>query len=71
MTVSFDNLRSVRDIAQRNPALGENSLRWMIFNAKDNGLAPVLVRIGRRVFLDEPKFSAWIADQQRCSHAAK
>ncbi len=44
----------------------EASLRWMIFNAKTNGLAAsgAIVRIGRAVFLRPDKFDAWIESQQ-------
>ena len=40
----------------------EASLRWLIFQAKQNGLeaAGAVVRQGRRVFIDEAKFYAWL-----------
>jgi hypothetical protein len=41
------------------------SLRWMIFQARQNGLATsgALVRLGRRVFIDTDKFDAWLTAQ--------
>jgi hypothetical protein len=38
------------------------SIRWLIFNSESNGLdaAGAIVRQGRRVFIDEVKFFAWL-----------
>ena len=40
----------------------EGQIRWLIFQAKQNGLeqAGAIVRVGRRVFIDEPKFFSWM-----------
>jgi hypothetical protein len=65
MAVSFESLLSVRQIAQRNPNFSEASLRWLIFNAETNGLAPCLVRIGRRVLVNTVEFNAWLEASNR------
>lgn len=59
------NLKSVAAVAQAGP-LNENQLRWLIFNAQSNGLNDhgVIVRIGRRVFIDLDAFDRWIDSQQ-------
>lgn len=67
---SFDKLRSVRQIAERNPAFSEASLRWLIFRAGQNGLDRALVRIGRRVLIDEPRFNDWIETQRQKGRVA-
>ena len=41
----FQNLRTVKQIAEADgSAFTEGSLRWLIFNAQDNGLEDVLIR---------------------------
>jgi hypothetical protein len=63
-------LLTVRQFSKRYPAFTEGSLRWLIFNAKEprsiegNGLNVALVRIGRRVLIDEDRFFEWIETQQ-------
>ena len=66
-------LYTVRQFASRHPAFTESSLRWLIFNAKErpsskgvvlgNGLETALVRIGRRVLLDEQRFFVWVRSE--------
>ena len=61
---------SVRQLAQRHPGFNEASLRWAIFNAKAppgtaahdvyGGFAPAIIKIGRRVLIDEDRFVAWV-----------
>jgi hypothetical protein len=71
-------LRTVAQFAERHPAWTQPGLRNLIFAAEDrvgsrgtrvpgNGLgaAGAIVRVGRRVLIDEQKFFAWIAEQQR------
>jgi hypothetical protein len=62
---------SVRQFAAKHPAFSEGGLRWLIFQAKNrpgfkgNGLDVAIVRVGRRVLIDERKFFEWLRDQQR------
>lgn len=65
-------LTRIKEKAAKGP-LGEGSLRWLIFNEATNGLreAEAIVRIGRRVFIDEDRFDAWIETQNaQARHAA-
>ncbi len=67
-------LKTVRQFAEENPAFTEGSLRWLIFNSAPrvcsqgqvpgNGLDYALVRVGRRVLIDESRFWQWINDQR-------
>ena len=63
-------LTRLRDFADRGP-FTEGSLRWLVFNESSNGLreAGAIVRLGRRVFIDEAKFDGWI-DSQNASKRA-
>jgi hypothetical protein len=74
-------LLTVRQFAVRHPAFSESSLRWLIFNAGQrrvsgglvlpgNGFEVALVRIGRRVFIDEERFFAWAERQTELGDAA-
>lgn len=55
-------LRTVKAFASESP-FTEAQIRWWIFNAESNGLAPALVRIGRRIYIDVDQFDAWIDRQ--------
>lgn len=77
MSSNKPNYMTVRQFSQKNPAFSESSLRYMIFYAgerqnakgesKCNGLleAGAIVRIGRKVLIDEDKFLAWVQDQEK------
>ena len=56
-------LGSVKDVMAAHPGLSEQSLRALIFSAKENGLAPHIHRIGRRVFIDLVGFEKWVLSQ--------
>lgn len=66
-------LLAVRQFADKHPAFPQGSLRSLIFHAQDrqtsagqikaNGLAFALVRMNRRVLIDEEKFFQWIEQQ--------
>lgn len=67
---------TVRQFSRRNPAFTEAALRNLIFKAEPrqssrgpipgNGLteAGALIRIGRKVLIDETAFFAWMDAQQ-------
>jgi hypothetical protein len=72
------DLRTVEQFSARWPAWTEPSMRNLILNADDrlnsrgeripgNGLAEAgaIVRVGRRVLIDEQAFFRWIAEQQQ------
>ena len=69
-------LGTVQQTSERFPAFSQSALRFLIFNADErtnsrgetipgNGLAPAIIRIGRKVLIDEDKFLEWI-EQHRC-----
>ncbi|MHB1174047.1 MAG: hypothetical protein ACYCZJ_02840 [Sulfuriferula sp.] len=67
-------LLTVRQFSEAHPAFPQGSLRNLIFLAESrkttkgtitgNGLDGALVRIGRKVLIDESKFFQWIDAQQ-------
>lgn len=55
---------TVKQMTMRHPAFSESSFRWLIFNEKENGLHPAIIRVGRKVLINEMKFLRWIEDNQ-------
>lgn len=53
---------TVKQMALRHEAFTESSFRYLIFNAKENGLEPAIKRVGRKVLIHEIKFLRWIED---------
>lgn len=66
---------TVRQLSERLPAFTEPALRWAIFCAKAPagskahetyaGLRSAIIRIGRRVLIDENRFLAWVASRRQ------
>ena len=72
-TWSTPVLSTVAQFAERHPSFTEPSLRHLIFESKPrrsskgqiegNGLDRAIVRVGRKVLIDEAKFFDWLAAQ--------
>jgi hypothetical protein len=74
-------LLTVRQFAEKHGAFSQGSLRRLIFDAEPrhctvdgrsavipgNGLAVAIVRIGRRVLIDERLFFAWLGKSSGAS----
>jgi hypothetical protein len=70
---------TVRQFSERHPAFSQTALRRLIYYASPrrlnvggssvempaNGFEHSLVRVGRRVLIDEARFFEWIESQQR------
>lgn len=80
---AIPRLRTVAQFYEIHPAWSQASLRNLVLNASDrvnsrgeriagNGLAEAgaIVRVGRKVLIDEAAFFRWIAEQQRKRKAA-
>lgn len=79
MSIStIPTLMSVKQFSEKHPAFTEQSLRGLIFDSespkgtrstsKTNGFSKSIVRIGRKVLLDEAKFFEWVAIQNGGGH---
>ncbi|WAR44715.1 hypothetical protein [Methylomonas rapida] len=57
---------TVNQFADKHPAFTKGGLRALIFNEQSNGLAKsgAIVRLGRKVLIDERRFFAWVASQK-------
>jgi hypothetical protein len=59
--MAIEDLRTVKQISEANPGVwSEASLRWLIFNAKQNGLDAAIVKPGGRVLIDIRRFNEWL-----------
>jgi len=60
-------LSTVNQFTERHPAFTAGGLRALIFNEHQNGLAKAgaVMRIGRKVLIDEAKFFAWVESQNQ------
>ncbi|MCQ8183729.1 hypothetical protein NP603_21680 [Methylomonas sp. SURF-1] len=58
---------TVNQFTVKNPAFTKGGLRALIFNENSNGLAKAgaVVRLGRKVLIDEAKFFAWVESQNQ------
>lgn len=56
---------TVQQFTKKHPAFTNGGLRSLIFNEHSNGLAKsgAIVRIGRKVLIDETKLFGWVEAQ--------
>ena len=68
--MSNRSILTVKQFCDANPAFTEGGLRWQIFHAATNGLSEsgALLRIGRRVLIDEDRYFSWIDCQNDVSN---
>jgi hypothetical protein len=58
-------LATVKTIPQLYPGVfSESSIRWLIFNERENGFAQCVRRLGKKVLIDLDRFETWIDQQQ-------
>jgi hypothetical protein len=60
-------LSTVNQFVAKQPAFTTGGIRALIFNEHTNGLAKSggVIRIGRKVLIDEAKFFAWVESQNK------
>lgn len=56
---------TVQQLTEKHQAFTYGGIRGLIFNEEKNGLqkSGAIIRIGRKVLIDETKFFAWVAAQ--------
>ena len=62
--MSHKNYLTVKQMAAKHPAFSEASLRYHIFNETRNGLDKALIRVGKKILIDEDAFWAWLENQR-------
>ena len=65
-------LSTVQQFSEKHPAFSQGGLRWQIFNEHTNGLAEsgAILRVGRKVLIDEARFFDWLDRQNGVAQAA-
>ena len=60
---------TVTQFTAKHKAFTVGGIRSLIFNENSNGLAKsgAVVRVGRKVLLNEPKFFGWVQSQNRAA----
>lgn len=63
--VHHRKLVTVRNLPLKYPDANftESSIRWLIFNAKENGFSACIVRLGRKVLIDLDAFEQFLDEQ--------
>jgi hypothetical protein len=57
---SLNDFQPPEAIAGQFPQFSESSIRWWLRERRNNGLAPHVRKIGKKVYLHVPGFMAWI-----------
>lgn len=57
-------LLTIRQLVEKHRAFTEGGLRYLIFNKKNNGFAPCVKRMGRKIILDEGAVFKWLDTQE-------
>ncbi len=56
------SLFTIKQFAEVYPAFPIANLKWLLYQRKGNGLHKAVVRVGRRVLIDEDRFFQWLDD---------
>jgi hypothetical protein len=58
---------TIKQLCEKHPAFRPGGIRALIFNENKNGLSKsgAIVRLGRKVMIDETKWFAWIESQNQ------
>ena len=67
--ITTPNYLTVSQFVNQHPAFNTGGLRSLVFQEHQNGLAEsgAIVRIGRKVLINQQKFFAWIESQQKAA----
>lgn len=68
------HILTIKQFSERHPAFPEGGLRHLVWQSKlrksslgdipGNGLDKAILRVGKKVLIDENKFFEWLHDQQ-------
>lgn len=51
---------TIKEFCKKHSWPTEHSIRWMMFNAEQNGFDKVVRRVGRRILIKENEFYNWV-----------
>lgn len=61
--IALDDLYSIEDMAKQHEALSPATLRWQLRNREQNGLAPAVVKLGKRLLISKTRYEHWLSTQ--------
>lgn len=64
-----DNILTIDQLVAAYPAFGEKTVRWWIYNGKNNGFEACLIRIGSRIYIDRERFVEWVESHRPVADA--
>lgn len=58
-------LSTVKNLPGLYPDAGftDSSIRWNIFNGRENGFNRCVIRVGRKILIDLDRFEEWLDSQ--------
>lgn len=64
---TIPQLRTIDQFCQEHPWSTPGGIRFQVFHAEENGLSEsgAIVRIGRRVLINVPKYFGWVESKQK------
>ena len=65
-TFTARRLSSVRNLPglYPNASITSSSIRWLIFNAEENGFNQCVLKMGRKILIDCEKFESWLEQEK-------
>ncbi|MDA8021272.1 MAG: DNA-binding protein [Thermoanaerobaculia bacterium] len=61
----LEDLKTVKQLCEEHPELfSEGSLRWLLFNAATNGFETCVLRMGRKILIDEIALRQWLVEHR-------
>jgi hypothetical protein len=60
--MELTNLKSPKQIVEACPGITMGGLRMLLFHSRTNGLEACVVRLGRKLLIDEVAFVRWLEE---------
>lgn len=71
MTPETPQFLTVARLAEKYSSAGfsKSAIRWLLFNREQNGFNRCVIRVGKKVLIDEVEFVAWLRAQREARAA--
>lgn len=57
-------LLTIKQTVEKYPFLTLPGLQWHVYNRNKNGLSKAIIKMGKRVYIDDEAFPAWIESKR-------
>ena len=61
------SIMTVEQLCDAHPAFTPASVRWWLFRREENGLNRAVIRLGRKLLIDESAFFDWLDDHREAA----